>query len=202
MKTRQIRTGIDNFSYLVCCMTTGKAALVDPGMNASEAMAMVGRDNLELLFVINTHRHQDHTAENSRVKETYRCEVIASEADSQGIPDATRIVSDGEVIMLGNVRLRFLLTPGHTPGGICILVDDEALLTGDTLFIGDCGRTDTNGGSNTDMFTTLQRIKSLPDSLIVYPGHDYGDVPCDTLGNQKKLNKTLLAKSVKELSLM
>ncbi len=202
MKITQIRIGMDNFSYLVQCIATGKAALVDPGTNASEAMSLIGHGNLQLIFIINTHRHLDHVAENSRVRETYGCDIIASEPESYGISDVTRTVSDGEILMLGDVRIRFLLTPGHTPGGLCMLVDGEALLTGDTLFIGDCGRTDMAGGSDNEMFLSLQKIKSLPDAVIIYPGHDYGPVPFDTLGNQKKQNKTLLAKSANELSLI
>jgi len=75
------------------------------------------------------------------------------------------------------------------------------VLTGDTLFIGDCGRTDLPGGSLEEMFQTLQqKIKTLPDEYIVYPGHDYGERPFDRLGNQKQSNKTLLAKTLKEFS--
>ena len=118
---------------------------------------------------------------------SHPCEIVASEVDASNIPGVDRTVTDGEEILLGEVRLRFLLTPDHTRGGLCIIVDDEALLTGDTLFIGDCGRTDI-GGSDTQMFQTLQRLKILPDHLIVYPGHDYGSKPFDTLGNQKKTN--------------
>jgi len=111
------------------------------------------------------------------------------------------IVSDGSQLKVGNIVLSFLLTPGHTPGGICIIVDGEAMLTGDTLFIGDCGRTDLPGGSLEEMFQTLQtKIMSLSDELLVYPGHDYGEKPFDTLGNQKRTNKTLRARSLKEFS--
>ena len=99
------------------------------------------------------------------------------------------------------MNLNFILTPGHTPGGICIIVDNEAIITGDTLFIGDCGRTDLPGGDLAQMFRTLQeKIMPLPDHLIVYPGHDYGDKPFDTLGNQKRTNKTLIAKNLEEFS--
>jgi hydroxyacylglutathione hydrolase len=197
---RQIRNGIDNFSYLVYCEKTGKAALVDPGTNASECMREIGMANLELVCVINTHHHSDHTAENSRVKETYGCDIIASRQEPRSIPGLSKTVDEGEVIMLGHVELKFMIAPGHTPGGLCIIVDNHAILTGDTLFIGDCGRTDLSGGSNRQMFDTLQRIKSLPDEMIVYPGHDYGDIPFDTIGNQKKHNKTLKARTIEELS--
>jgi len=111
------------------------------------------------------------------------------------------IVSDGDSFKLGKVNLEFLLTPGHTPGGICVIVDNEAIITGDTLFIGDCGRTDLPDGNLAQMYKTLhEKIMLLPDHLIVYPGHDYGYKPYDTLGKQKQTNKTLLAKSLEEFS--
>jgi glyoxylase-like metal-dependent hydrolase (beta-lactamase superfamily II) len=110
-------------------------------------------------------------------------------------------VSDHNRLKLGDIDLDFILTPGHTPGSICIIVDEEAIITGDTLFSGDCGRTDLPGGNITQMFKTLrEKIMTLPDNLIVYPGHDYGDKPFDTLGNQKRTNKTLIAKNLDEFS--
>jgi glyoxylase-like metal-dependent hydrolase (beta-lactamase superfamily II) len=128
--------------------------------------------------------------------------LVASKEDGTHLSIPTDIVvADGSRLKLGEVFLDFLLTPGHTPGGICIIVDNEAFLTGDTLFIGDCGRTDLPGGSLSEMFKTLhEKIMALPDCLIVYPGHDYGDKPFDTLGNQKHTNKTLCAKTLKEFS--
>jgi len=200
MIIQQIRNGIDNFSYLIYCEKTGKAALVDPGTNASECMKEIGKANLELVCIINTHHHGDHIAENSRVKDMYGCELIASKLEAKNIPDVDKTVDDDEVMILGQIELKFIITPGHTLGGMCIVVDNLAILTGDTLFIGDCGRTDIGGGSNRQMFDTLQRLKSLPDELIVYPGHDYGSKPFDSLGNQKRVNKTLLAKSLDEFS--
>jgi glyoxylase-like metal-dependent hydrolase (beta-lactamase superfamily II) len=113
------------------------------------------------------------------------------------------MIRDKDHLELGTVSLDFLLTPGHSKGGICIIVDNKALLTGDTLFIGDCGRTDLPGGSLDEMFRTLQeKIMTLPDELIIYPGHDYGEKPFDSLGNQKRTNKTLRAKTLKDFSLI
>lgn len=130
--------------------------------------------------------------------------MVASKEDGRRLPIRPDLeVTDGSQLMVGTIVLSFLLTPGHTPGGICIIVDGEALLTGDTLFIGDCGRTDLPGGDLEEMFQTLQKkIRTLSDNLIVYPGHDYGDKPFDTLGNQKRTNKTLKVKSLQEFSLI
>ena len=140
MSIKQVLVGRDNFSYVIYCEDTKKAALVDPGSNASAPMKFIGQNNLDLQYIINTHYHGDHTGDNSRVKETYRCQLIASEADASRISDVDKTVSDGEKLLLGKTELEFMITPGHTPGGLCIIVDNEAIVTGDTLFIGDCGR--------------------------------------------------------------
>ena len=130
--------------------------------------------------------------------------IVASEVDGANLPfDVDVAVSEGDEIMVGELCLRFIITPGHTPGGLCILVDNDALLTGDTLFIDDCGRADLPGGSLPQMYQTLrEKIMSLPDCLVIYPGHDYGDRPFDTLGRQKQTNKALRARSLDEFSLL
>lgn len=107
--------------------------------------------------------------------------------------------SDGETFICAkNSKVFVLHTPGHTPDGICLVVDGTWLITGVTLFIGDCGRTDLPQSSSKDLFQSLRRIKELPDSLIVCPGHDYGVVKTRSLAEEKRLNATLLAKSVEE----
>jgi glyoxylase-like metal-dependent hydrolase (beta-lactamase superfamily II) len=201
MKIEQIRVG-SNFSYVIYCESTKQAVLVDPGYHADYAIKFISSHNLSLKYVINTHHHSDHTAESSRLKKTFKCKIIASGADKSNISsDVDLTVIDGEELMVGEVKLKFILTPGHTHDGLCIIAANEALLTGDTLFIGDCGRCDLPGSSLSQMFHTLQnKIKTLPDHLIVYPGHDYGDKPFDTLGNQKLTNKTLLVKTIEEFS--
>jgi glyoxylase-like metal-dependent hydrolase (beta-lactamase superfamily II) len=202
MSIEQIRVGVDNFSYIIYCEQTNKAALVDPSFNAAVALEFISEKKLSLEYLINTHHHSDHISDNNRVKNVYDCELLASGAEgSHEISIADRLVDDGEVIMLGELELKFIHTPGHTHDGLCIIVDSEAIITGDTLFIGDCGRTDLLDGNLGQMYLTLQnKIKILPNSLVVYPGHDYGDKPYDTLGNQKKTNKTLLAKDLEEFS--
>lgn len=199
MSMEQIRVGGDNFGYVIYCERSNEAALVDPGMDASKALRFIELKKLKLLYIINTHHHGDHCAENSRVKRILGCQIVASEVDAPGIPGGTDMtVSEGDDILLGDVSMRFIITPGHTPGGLCIIVDDRTILTGDTLFISDCGRTDLPGGSDRQMYRTIQRLKTLPDELMVYPGHDYGSVPSDTLGNLKRDNVVLLAGSLEE----
>ena len=203
MTIEQIKVGFDNFSYIVYCPINNKAAVVDPGFDVSKILKFISSKDLELEFIIITHYHRDHAGESQRIKDSMlSSRIVASGTDGAKLDiEVDKIVSDGDQLELGEVNLKFILTPGHTPDGICIIVDDEAILTGDTLFIGDCGRTDLPGGDLTQMYKSLhEKIMSLPDHLIVYPGHDYGDKPFDTLGNQKRTNKTLLAKNLNEFS--
>lgn len=204
MAIEQIKVGFDNFSYIIYCRNSKNAAIVDPGYDASKALEFISSKNLELKYIINTHYHRDHTSENKKIKSIFpSSKVVASESDGVKLDVRVDVIaSDGVQLELGEeVVLDFILTPGHTPGGICITVDNEVLLTGDTLFIGDCGRTDLPGGNLAQMFRTLQeKIMLLPDHLVIFPGHDYGDKPFDNLGNQKKTNKTLLAKNLLEFS--
>jgi len=199
----QIKIGFDNFSYIIYCSVSKKAAIVDPGFDASKTLKFISSKNLKLEYIIITHYHIDHSSESQRIKNLIpSSKIVASEQDGEKLdvkPDI--IVSDGDRLKIGEVIIDFILTPGHTPGGICIIVDNKALLTGDTLFIGDCGRTDLPGGKLAQMYESLhEKIMPLPDQLIVYPGHDYGNKPSDTLGNQKRANKTLLAKNLDEFS--
>ena len=202
MTIKQIKVGFDNFCYIVYCSTTLKAAIVDPSYDPSKILEFINSKNLELEYIINTHYHFDHTSGNQRIKNVLSSRVIASKIDGKKITSGVDIfVGDNDQLNVGEISIKFLLTPGHTPGGICLIINNEALITGDTLFIGDCGRTDLPGGNLKEMFRTLHhKIKNLPDHLIVYPGHDYGDKPFDTLGNQKLTNKTLLAKNLKDFS--
>ena len=205
MTIKQMKVGYDNFSYIIYSKQHANAVIVDPGFDAKKLLAFISTNKLTLEYLILTHYHHDHTSECATIKgQMPFVQIIASEKDGKQLsvkPDV--VVSDGSQMRLGAVTLDFLLTPGHTPGGICIVVDNEALLTGDTLFIGDCGRTDLPGGNMEQMFHSLhEKILKLPDDLIVYPGHDYGDVPYDTLGHQKATNKTLLARDLKEFSLI
>lgn len=198
---KQIKAGFDNFSYVIYCSNSKKAAIVDPSYDASKLLSFISSEKLELIYVINTHYHSDHTSENQKIKKNFpQIKIVASKEDGRNIDSVDIFVSDGDKLKLGNVTLGFILTPGHTPGSICIVVEEEALITGDTLFIGDCGRCDLPGGSLSQMFSSLQKLKTLSDELIVYPGHDYGDKTFDTLGNQKRTNKTLLAKNLDEFS--
>ncbi len=203
MAVEQLKVGFDNFSYVIYCSNKKESAIVDPSSDATKALDLITSKDLKLKYIILTHYHNDHTSDTRRIKELFpSLKIVTSKSDEENLGFKVNIyVSDSDKLKVGDVSLDFILTPGHTQGGICIIVDNEAILTGDTLFIGDCGRTDLPGGSFEQMFKTLQeKIKPLPDNLIVFPGHDYGNKPFDTLGNQKKTNRTLLVKNLEEFS--
>ncbi|MGA1821977.1 MAG: hydroxyacylglutathione hydrolase family protein [Thermoplasmatota archaeon] len=201
MTVEQIRVGSDNFSYLIHSGKGTKAALVDPGFDTSGILRSIEDLTVILKVIIATHHHSDHTAGIHEIKKETGALIVASEEDGSRIAGGVDVtVKDGEVLNLGGNRIEILKTPGHTPGGICLIVDNEFLITGDTMFINDCGRCDLPGGSLEDMYDSLQRIKDLPDDLMVLPGHDYGPKPRDRLGNQKTANFTMNVNSLEEFS--
>ncbi len=203
MVVEQLKVGFDNFSYVIYCSKKKEAAIVDPSYDATKALDFISSNNLKLIYIILTHHHSDHSGDTHRIKNLYpSLKIISSKSDEEKLGFTIDFyVSDNDELKVGDVSLDFILTPGHTKDGICIIVDNESILTGDTLFIGDCGRTDLPGGSFEQMFKTLQeKIKPLSDNLIVFPGHDYGNKPFDTLGNQKKTNRVLIANNLEEFS--
>jgi hydroxyacylglutathione hydrolase len=104
-------------------------------------------------------------------------------------PEDLCIVRGGDTLPVGDQTFEFIHTPGHTPGGMCVLVGDAGVLTGDTLFVGACGRVDLPGADPRRMFESLTvTLRALPESLVVYPGHDYGRAPKSTIGAEKRTN--------------
>jgi glyoxylase-like metal-dependent hydrolase (beta-lactamase superfamily II) len=205
LRLKQIRVGSDNFCYIIYSNSNNNnlAAVVDPGFEPEKAINFIKNNRLILCYIVITHYHGDHSYGVNFLKNKYpEAKLIASKLDGEKIDTNIDIfVKDGDILKLGEIKLEFLLTPGHTMGGICIIVDNKAILTGDTLFIGDCGRTDLPGGDLYEMYKTLKnKIMLLSDDLVVYPGHDYGDKLYDTLGNQKKINKTLNVKNFDDFS--
>jgi glyoxylase-like metal-dependent hydrolase (beta-lactamase superfamily II) len=108
-------------------------------------------------------------------------------------------VDDGDTLKVGAVEIKILYTPGHTADGICLLVDGEKLLTGDTLFVGECGRTDLPGGNPRSLYASLfGKLLKLDDAVEVFPGHDYGLRPSSTIGEERRSNYVLQPRSVEE----
>jgi hydroxyacylglutathione hydrolase len=194
----QVLMGSDNFSYVI--FDDRECAIVDPGADSSSLLRIIEERRLRVKFVISTHYHLDHTSSVSEVAERTGAERVASSYCAYRTGGADIVVGDGDILVVGISRLTVISTPGHTPGSICLDVEGHSLLTGDTLFIGDCGRCDLPGGNIEDMFESLQRLKRLPGGMMIYPGHDYGPSPKDTLSNQLGKNPCLTARDLGEFS--
>lgn len=183
-----------NFAYLIGEAKSGKGALIDPTDNWPMLEGEAAKHGLSVEFVFNTHSHPDHTAGNRYFHER-GAKVVAHES-APGHHD--RPVRDGEVVHVGEVAVKVLHTPGHRFDSIC-LIADRYLYTGDTLFIGECGRTDLIGSNPRQMHRTLLvLLRDLSDDLIVMPGHNYGPVPSRPLGEEKRLNYTLQPRTLEE----
>jgi glyoxylase-like metal-dependent hydrolase (beta-lactamase superfamily II) len=192
---KQIKYRGDNFSYIIADVASREAGVVDPGFNVDAIILILKDQNFNLKYIINTHGHPDHTAGNEELKSAFHSKIVANKLShvSQDIS-----VVDGDRIRLGTVTIEIIHTPGHTPDSICLLTEGK-LLTGDTLFIGECGRTDLPGGNVKDMYVSLlQRIAKLDDSIEVYPGHDYGPSPNSTIGREKQTNYTLQERTLQQ----
>ena len=193
---RQVQQHGDNFSYIVADDTAGEAAVVDSSFNAGEITRILKAENLKLKYIINTHSHSDHTAGNAELRSMFNAETVAHKLSriNAGVK-----VDEGDVISVGSVAMKVIYTPGHTLDSICLLVDNQRLLTGDTLFVGECGRTDLAGGNSKNMYNSLfNKILKLNDDVEVYPGHDYGSKPYSTIGEEKRSNYTLEPRSLTE----
>jgi hydroxyacylglutathione hydrolase len=192
---KQIKYRGDNFSYVIADENTREAAVVDPSYNFDAISLLVHDKNLTVKYAINTHNHGDHTAGNEDIKAAFGAKIVAHKL-SRARKDTA--VVDGEILKLGKVTIKVIHTPGHSPDGICLLVDGK-VLTGDTLFVGECGRTDSAGGSAEDMYHSLfDKLAKLNDETEVYPGHDYGPKPHSTIGDEKRTNYVLEKRTLDE----
>jgi len=192
---RQIKHVGDNFSYIIADTVTKEAAVVDPSFNADAIIRLLRDQKLNVKYVINTHHHMDHIAGNEEIRLVFGAKVIAHRLARV---DKDVGVVDEDVLWVGGIMIKVIHTPGHTPDSICLLVDDK-LLAGDTLFIGDCGRTDLPGGSSIDMYHSLfHKLITLGDDIKVYPGHDYGPKPHSTIGVERSTNYTLEERTLDE----
>jgi glyoxylase-like metal-dependent hydrolase (beta-lactamase superfamily II) len=189
MIVRQIEVGwMDNFSYVIGCEKTGKAMVVDPGADVDKILAAAEEAGLTIETIVNTHGHGDHTAGNAELKSRTGATVVMHEKDADAHSEVDRRLSGKENrLQVGEIDFRVIHTPGHTPGGICLYAEGY-LFTGDTLFVGDSGRTDLAGGHRPTLGASIRRLMELPEDTIVCPGHDYGPTPTSTLGWEKRNN--------------
>ncbi len=192
---KQVKSVGDNFSYIIGDDTAKEAAVVDPSFNAEAIIQLVKENELRIVYVVDTHHHRDHTAGNDRIK-SYSSAKIVAYRFSAVAKDVG--VDDGDEVRVGGIRIKVIHTPGHTSDGICLLLDKK-LLTGDTLFVGECGRTDLEDSSPREMYNSLfRKLAKLDEDVEVWPGHDYGPRPHSTIGEEKRTNYVLENRSEEE----
>ncbi len=186
MKVHQIQVGnMQNFSYIIEDDDTNEAIIVDPSWDLVELELIIQKNNLKIKYIVNTHHHFDHTLGNEAMVESTNSPIIQHEY-SELKHDIS--VKDGDSIDFGNSKLKVLHTPGHSKDSIC-LIGDGKLFSGDTLFVGNCGRIDLPGGSAKELYHSLfDVLYSLDDNLIMYPGHNYGHSNMSTIGEEKTTN--------------
>jgi len=201
-----------NFMYLLGDPATRKAWVVDPAWDVRSLLAVAERDGYSLAGALITHYHPDHVGGDlfgltieglATLLAAHDVPVYANKHEAHGIHVVTgvsesdiRKVDDGDRLTIGEHELRFLHTPGHTPGSQCFLIDGK-LVAGDTLFVQGCGRVDLPGGDVDTMYHTLtSKLAKLPADTVLYPGHDYGSTPTSTIGVELEQNTYLRVPSL------
>jgi glyoxylase-like metal-dependent hydrolase (beta-lactamase superfamily II) len=179
--------------FLVGDPESGEAVVIDPGFDReSEAKAIfneIERNGFRIKYIINTHGHPDHNGGNRILKERSGASILIYEDDAPLLiePLADRKLRNGDTIGIGNVRLRVVHTPGHSPGSMALLTEN-CVFSGDTLFAGSIGRYDLLGGSLEKLVDSLKnKLLTLPDHIRVYPGHG----PVTTIGEERRNNPFL-----------
>jgi glyoxylase-like metal-dependent hydrolase (beta-lactamase superfamily II)/rhodanese-related sulfurtransferase len=190
MLFEQIATGGCQ-SYLVGCPETCAAAVIDPEVSQVDRyIALAARNGLRIRFVIDTHTHADHFSATRQLAQQLNVPTVMHRASPA--PTVDMRVDDGEMVIVGKLRLRVLHTPGHTSDSMCLVMDDR-VFTGDTLLIGATGRTDLPSGDAEALYESLfNRVLHLDPALKVYPAHDYKGRTHSTIGQEAASNPRLL----------
>lgn len=191
--------------YLVVDEATKAAVIIDPGDDPDEIEDAIQNENADLKYILLTHGHFDHSFSAGELQQIFNVDVLMHEADipllegSRDLvtllydidryvkPRLGRFLTDGDTITFGEMALRVVHTPGHSQGGLCF-IDDGIAFTGDTLFAGSIGRSDLPGGSHPELIRSIHdKLLTLPDDTIVYPGHG----PTSTIGTERTDNPWL-----------
>ena len=196
MKVHQIQVGnMQNFTYVVEDEITNQGIIIDPYWDLDQIEKIIKRNNLKIKYIVNTHHHFDHTLGNEGMKELTNAKIVQHE-ESELKHDVT--VKDGDIIEFGDSKLAVLHTPGHSKDSMC-LIGEGLFFSGDTLFVGNCGRIDLPGGSAKDLYHSLfDVIYSLNDDLVLYSGHNYGHSSSSTIGQEKITNPVMQKRTEQE----
>lgn len=203
-----------NFMYLTGDPGTRKALIVDPAWDVDSLLRIAREDGYEIVGALVTHYHPDHVGGNlfglqvqgvTNLLEQEAVPLYVNKHEAEGLKVVTgvsdtdmRRVDDGDTLEVGDLVVRFVHTPGHTPGSQCFLVGNR-LVAGDTLFVQGCGRVDLPGSDPDQMYYSLtQKLAKLPAETVLYPGHDYGMTETSTIGDELKNNIYLRISSIED----
>ncbi len=205
MFIRQIQVGqFAVFAYIIGSEEAGEALVIDPAADGEWLLQEAQKNKLTIKYIVNTHSHIDHVMGNKKMKDLTGAQIVIHEAEAPYIaaqpahmmsmfgadnsPPADITVREDDLITVGDISLKVIHTPGHSPGSICLFCNG-LVFTGDTLFVGGVGRTDLQGGSwHTLVDSIRNKLFALPDSTVVLPGHNYGEAPKSTIGVEKVHN--------------
>ena len=227
---RQVLAGMDiaehdpiaqqmvNFVYLIGDRETGEAVVVDPAYDPQAILDLVEADGMRLVGALGSHFHADHVGGNLFGNEIVGIADLLERVDvpihlqseevdwvtrTTGVsPDHLMAHSSGDTVMVGEIPITLIHTPGHTPGSQCFLVDGH-LVAGDTLFLNGCGRTDLPGSDSEQMYYSLtQRLAAVPDDAVLYPGHLYSEKPSASMGETRTRNVVFRPGSLEQWLMM
>lgn len=228
---RQLLAGLDvaetdpvaqqmvNFIYLIGDRETGEAVIVDPAYDPAGIIAVAEADGMTVVGALGTHYHADHVGGNLGgmaqivgVAELLDQVQVPIHVQADEIPWITRTTSvtadhlvghaSGDTVMVGEIPITLIHTPGHTPGSQCFLVDGR-LVAGDTLFLDGCGRTDLPGSDPEQMYFSLtQRLAQVPDDAVLFPGHLYSEKPSATMAETRSRNVVFRPQSLDQWLMM
>ena len=212
---RQLELGpMQNYVYLIADPTTREAAVVDAAWDVDAIVDLAARDDLRITKNLITHFHPDHLGGDLMGHNIPGAAELLTKVPAKAyvhkaeVPYVARIaglsgsdvvaVDAGDTTTIGNLTVTFVHTPGHTPGSQCFLVSNR-LVSGDTLFIGSCGRVDLPGSDPSAMYHSLTEVLGrMADDIALYPGHNYADRPQSTIGEQKRTNPMMRFRNVKD----
>jgi hydroxyacylglutathione hydrolase len=199
---KQVELGpMANYVYFVGDPQTREVAIIDPAWDVDRIVEMAQENDLTITKILITHSHFDHINGVEDLLHRTKAKVFLHKAEAEFMravwPELV-LVESGDTTQVGGVEVRFIHTPGHTPGSQCFLVQNN-LISGDTLFIGACGRCDLPGSNPEDMYYSLtQRLAQLDDCTVVFPGHNYASRPYSTIGDEKRFNPYLQFQSLQD----